>query len=235
MFNVLVAPGEVFDEIKSAAPMLGNWLVPLALLCVVAATYVFVVFSQPTILQQVRDRQDREFEKRVEQGRMTREQADQAKQFMERLGPKITMISGSIGAVGGNAAMLFGTALVLWGVGVKICKGRFGYMKAVEIAGFGAMLDALGTVVAMFLAVIFGSMLATPGPVLLVGEIDPANKLHLALSTLNVFSLWRLYVLSVGVARCSGASFTWAVVPLFVIWLLIRAGSVLTGLASGGM
>ena len=80
-------------------------------------------------------------------------------------------------------------------------------MKAVETVGLSGMVYVLGGVVSMFMVVIYGNMYMTPGPVLLLGRFNPANKVHLMLSALNVISLWYIGVLALGLSRLSGGGF----------------------------
>ena len=68
LMNVVVTPGEVFDEVRASKPSYLNWLVPLILAAVVGVVYVFVVFSQPAVLQGVRENQQKQFQKQVAAG-----------------------------------------------------------------------------------------------------------------------------------------------------------------------
>ena len=69
-----------------------------------------------------------------------------------------------------------------------------------EVAGLAGTINILGGIVAMLLAVVMGNMAMTPGPVLLVHEFDPANKLHVFLGTVKrVYALvYRLVVARTG-------------------------------------
>jgi hypothetical protein len=57
LFNVFATPGEVFEGVKAGPPVHANWWVPLLLSCVAGLVYVFVVFSQESVLRQVREQQ----------------------------------------------------------------------------------------------------------------------------------------------------------------------------------
>jgi VIT1/CCC1 family predicted Fe2+/Mn2+ transporter len=63
----------------------------------------------------------------------------------------------------------------------------------------------------------------TPGPVLLVHEFNPANKLHALLSQLNVMTIWYAAVLAVGLSKVSGASFRKAALWTFGLWAILVA------------
>ncbi|MEP6664771.1 MAG: hypothetical protein ABJC04_14030 [Verrucomicrobiota bacterium] len=220
--NVFVAPTEVFDEIKSSQPKAVNWIVPLALAVIAGVIYTLVVFSQPAVIQRMRDAQEKKFQEMVDTGKMTQAQADKTIETVQKyMGPGFLKITGSLGSIATNAAILFLVALVFWGVGVRALHAHFGYMQAVESVATATMINVLGTIVALLLAVIYGNMSMTPGPVLLVSHFDPANKYHIMLSALSITAIWYVGVLSIGLARLSGASFAKAAVWLYTIWAVL--------------
>lgn len=234
LLNVFAAPAEVFDEIKSAKSSAANWLVPVLLGCLVGIIYSVVVFSQDNIMQSIREAQEQairgKFQKSVDAGKMSKEQVDQAVEMTQRFsGPTLMKVFGSFGAVVFNFGMVFLAGLVVWLVGAKAFKGQFNYMKAVETAGLAGMINVLGGLIAIPLAVMMGNMAMTPGPVLLVHEFNPANKLHILLSQINLVMLWYLAVLALGLARLSRVSFGKAAVCLFFIWAAFVALAVLPG------
>ena len=236
--NMYAAPGEVFDEIKSAPASVTNWLVPVLLGCLVGVIYTLVAFSQESVLHSLRETQEarvrKQFQKQVDAGKMSREQADragdQALQTMEQFsGPTMMKVFGSIGAVAGSFIFLFLAALVIWLLGAKLFKGAFPYMKAVETVGLAGMINALGGIIAMLLVVTLGNMAMTPGRVLLVREFDDANPIHRLLSQINLAMLWYLAVLALGLAKLSRVSCGKAAVWLFGIWAILVLAFTLPG------
>jgi hypothetical protein len=217
--NVFVSPGEVFDEVKSSPPQPANWIAPLVIAMIVGIIYTLVVFSQPAVIQQMQQAQEKKFQEMVDAKKMTQAQADKSVEAMQKfMNPAFMKIMGCAGSVVTSAGILFLVALVVWAVGLRALRGNFTYMKAVEVAGLATMIHVLGAIVAMLLAVIYGNMMITPGPVLLVSHFDPANVTHRILSALNVTSIWYVAVVSIGLAKLSGTTFAKAAVWLFGIW-----------------
>jgi len=107
--------------------------------------------------------------------------------------------------------------------------GSFTYMKAVEVCALAGMVNVLGGIVTMLLAVAMGSLYANPGPVLLIREFDVVNKVHLALAAVNLVVIWYTLVLGAGLAKLSGASFIKSFLWLFVPYATLRAGVILLG------
>lgn len=221
LLNVVAVPGDVFAEIKTAAPSVANWLVPILLFIVVGVISCFVIFAQPAVLQTIHEQQVKALDKQVQQGKMTQAQENQALQLMEKFtGPTIMAVFGSFSIILGSFASVFWWALLLWLFGRWFLKTRFNYLKAVEVAGLGSVITTLGMVVGTLLVVILGRLYVGISPALLINDFDPTNRQHLLLGALNLFNLWHAGVLSVGLAKLSGASLARPAMVVFGYWAL---------------
>jgi hypothetical protein len=222
--NVFVAPGEVFAEIKDRPVEPANWVVPMVIAVIVGIVYVMVVFSQPAVLQQMKDTQEKAMQERVASGKMTQQQADAAMETSQKfMTPTIMKSVGILGVIFVSAIWLFFMALVLWLAGRFGMHGQVTYMKMVEVAGLATMISALGGIVAMALAVIYGNTLMTPSLILAVGHFDPHNPMHQVLASLNVITLWYMAVLSVGLGQTTGKGFFRAAAWIYGLWALCKA------------
>jgi hypothetical protein len=93
--GVITAPGEVFGEIKDAPVRTANWLAPLILVCLATVVYICFAFSQPAILNGMKEQREKAMQKRVAAGTMTQAQADQASAMVEQyMGPTLMKIVG---------------------------------------------------------------------------------------------------------------------------------------------
>jgi hypothetical protein len=154
---------------------------------------------------------------------MTQEQANQQMDFMERYGPMLAKISGSVGVIIYGFVRVFFWGLVLWLTGRWLLKAPFGYLKGVEVAGLAGMIGVLGAIVALLLRVNFSNPMASPSLALTVGEFDPKNMLHVLLAMVDLFDLWQVGVMGAGLARLAGAPFARATLPVLVCWMVISA------------
>ena len=66
--NVIIAPGEVFEEIKNAPVRASNWLVPLILACIATVAYISIAFSQPAIVRAMQEQRENAMQKKVAAG-----------------------------------------------------------------------------------------------------------------------------------------------------------------------
>jgi Yip1 domain len=238
LMNVFVAPGEVFEEVKNSPPATGNWLAPALILAVAGLISVLVIYSQPAIIQQIREQQQKAFDQQVASGKMTQEQADRAMAVAEKFsGPAMMKTIGSFGAILGSFIYIFWWSLILWLLGLWLLKAKLNYLKVLEVVGLAIMISVLGTIVATLLSVILGRP-AAPNLALLISHFDPKNKIHLLLGVANVFMFWLLGALAVGLARLSGTSFAkalavvagwWVAEQLFLIFVVTSLVGLITG------
>jgi len=232
LVNVFAAPGEVFEEVKNSAPSVGNWLVPALILMVAGAISSMVIFSQPDVVRQIHEQQQKAFDKQISAGKMTQAQADQAAAMAEKFsGPTALKIYGCMGAVMTSFVSLFWTALVLWLIARFYLKVPLGYLKVVEVAGLAAMIMALSAVVKTSLIVVTGNVYAALSPILLVKHFDQHNPLHNVLALLDVMTFWLLAVRSIGLAKLTGVTFGKTAVAVFGVWLVISGLMIGFGLA----
>ena len=229
LFNIIATPGEVFDEVRTSAASAGNWVVPVFLSILAGIAFSLVVFSQPAIVQQIHDAQDQKLDQLVKEGKMPQEKADQAKAAMEKFtGPTVLAISGVVGSVVASFVRIFWWAFILWLGGRLMLRVRVPYMKAVEVTGLTMMITVLGAVVALLMVVSFGKLSATPSLGVMVDHFDFSNRSHLALGAVNLFTLWFVAVISLGLARLSQDSAGKAAIWIFgyfvayeLFWILV--------------
>jgi mannitol-specific phosphotransferase system IIBC component len=219
LMNIFTGPGEVFEQVKRGPASPANWLVPSLLSCVAGVVAAVVVLSQEPIMHQIREQQENTLRRST--ARLPKEQQEKAIELAEKIfNPTVLKILRAGGAVAGTFSWLLLMALGLWVLGTRVFKGTFRYMQALEVCGLAGMISVLGIIVSMLLAVIMGNLLATPGPALLVKDLDATNPAHLILSSFHLANFWYLGVLAIGLARLSGASVLRSGIWLFSFWML---------------
>ncbi len=216
LMNIVASPGEVFDEIRTAPSSAANWLLPLVLMALFGIISSCVMFSQPTIQQQIREQQEKAFDKQVAAGKMTRQQADDAAAMMEKFrGPALMMAFGSIAVTVGTLVHVLWWGFLLWLLARFGFHTPWGYGKMLELAGLPVVITALGAVVALLLGVIMGKMFAAVSLGLLVKDFDVTSKAHAALGAVNLFYLWQYSVMALGLARFTRGSTAKAFILVF--------------------
>jgi hypothetical protein len=228
LLNVFAVPGDVFDEVKATAPSTANWLVPALLLVIVSWVGAWLIFSQPSVQQQMSELTDQAIQKQVERGKMPKEAADQARQ----IGQIMAKVTPFVAPVFVAFITPFGWGLILWLVGTQVLKGHFAFLKAVEVAGLASAISVLEAVVKALLVVSMGNLFASPTPALLVKDFDPQKPSHALLAVVNVMTFWLLAVRSAGLARLAGVPYARAAVWVFAIWAAYTSALLGLGLAA---
>lgn len=230
--NVFAVPGEVFESLKASPPSVANWLVPTLILSVMLALTTWVINLQPAVREQNLELQDRMFKKMVEHGRMTQEQADQASKRAEAGNP-VAQISQVVGGLFGGVVATLWSGFFIWLGGAVIMRGRYPFLRALEVAGLAGMIAVLGALARALLVMVTGNLYAGATPAMFIKDVDPFNTWHAALMALNLFTVWQLGVQSIGIAKLAGVSLgkaaawmfgstTIVMIALFAVGALVR-------------
>lgn len=224
MINVFASPADAYEGIRTSPTRASVWLVPLLLTVVLAIGSVWFTFTNEALRNQIVDQQRERMQEQVAAGKMSQERADQALDGMEK-GSGMMIAFGIIGATIVICITLFVGALFLWLVGKLALKADAGYGKYLELWGSSFWIGILGGIVTLLLLMAFNSMYASPSAALAVlGDYSPKNSVHRLLTSLNVFSIWQMVVIGIGLAKFSGKSAgvgIGASFGLWVAWVLI--------------
>ena len=231
LLNVFAVPGDVFTEVKSAPHFTSNWLVPTICSALAGIIATFIIFSQPAVIQQLREQQAKVMDQQVKAGKMTQAQADKAQAIMEKFtGPTTMKIFGSVGSVVVSFLHVVWWGFVLWLLSRWLLKVRISYPKTLEVVGLSMMIGVLGAIVAMLLTVNLGRMGATPSLALIVNDFDATRKSHLFMGAANVFYFWQVGVTAIGLSKLAEVPFVRALWVLLAFWLLEESFFIVVGM-----
>jgi hypothetical protein len=223
--NVFSSPTEAFADLAPSEPKPSLWLITFILSIVLASSFSIIMFSNETLKAQFMETQNQAIQKQVDSGKMTADQADQARSRMENMGGMFIAF-GIIGSVVVISLAFFGAALALWLVGKFALKSTSGYTKYLEMYGISTWIGILGGIVTLLMVVGFNTMHATPSAALAIyTSFDPLNTTHKLLAALNVFSVWQAIVIGIGLGKLSGKSSMIGIgiaVGLWIVWVLIQ-------------
>jgi hypothetical protein len=223
LIDVYAAPAEVFESVRTSPVRAANWIVPLLLVGAMAAIYVLIAFSQPGVLQSIREAQDKAFEKKIAAGQMTRDQAEKAQKMMQQIvTPALTKVFAIGGALVTSVFALFMLSFALWLALHAVHKSTVDYMKIVEVCALAGMIDVLQKAVRAVLVVWKGSLLATVSPTLFMDHPDMNHRATVWLTFIDPIDFWWLGVLSLGVSKVASISYVKAAVWTFGLWYAFR-------------
>lgn len=230
MMNVFTSPAEAFDGVRTGPPRASVWVIPFLLTILLASVFAYVMFSNDTLRDQAMEPQRKAMQERVDSGQMTQEQADNASEQMS--GGSMMMIFGVIGSAIFISIAFFGAALVLWLAGKFVLKAPGGYGKYLEVYGLSGWIGILGLLVTILMVVAMNSLYATPSLGLaVVDEYDTTNKMHLIMSSINVFGIWQAVVIGIGLSKLADKPAGTGITVAMVLWVLWVACAVALGFA----
>jgi Yip1 domain len=178
-----------------------------------------LINSLGAVKEQRLEIQDRVLQKMVEKGRMTKEQAERASRDAQAGASGKTLVWQSLWPFVASFVAPFWSALFIWLGGSVIMRGRFSYMRALEVAGLASMIGMLGSIVRALMVVVMGNMFAGPSPAVFIKNFDSFNTWHVALISINLFGLWELGVQASGMAKLSGASYGKSAAWIYGVWI----------------
>ncbi|HUS36739.1 MAG TPA: YIP1 family protein [Verrucomicrobiae bacterium] len=222
MFNVLAAPGEVYQEIKEQPVNHANWIVPAIVWALTGITCILLLFSQDWAMYEIRKGQQKAMDQQVRAGKMSQQQADQAAQFMERFMPIMVKVGGAVTILIMAFGLPFFWGFVIWLVGVRALKADFEYMKGVEAAGLANIIYAVAGIIGTLISMAMGRFVYLSAAFSLK-EFDFTSKQHFALAAINPLYLWFAAVIATAVAVFCGASWGKAAAWVLGIWIISRA------------
>jgi hypothetical protein len=211
LLNLFVSPSAVFEEVTAEPSTPLNWLLPVGLVCLSGLAVLYAVgpdHPSGTAITPL-----------LEAGKIVPEQATHLKDHWQTVSGTVLCLATLVGTVW--------SALVLWLVGRVILQSRFGFEKALEVAGLTGGILVLGGVVTALLIAATGDPSARPALSLLCPSLPLDSRLRAALSVCDVFHLWATSVLAIGLARLSGATVKEATFWVFGYWFAVRAAFVL--------
>ncbi len=227
--GVFYEPSKVFGSLKSSGVKVADWLVPVLLLAIIVGVAVYVRFSSPDLRFQAAQQQEQRFDKMVAEGKMTSEQAEQAKTLMENGSTSFMGIGIFMGVV--VIVVIFFVASAVWLlVGKFALKGAMDYSLAMGVTGLATWILIVGAIIGILMTVLLSHLDAG----LNLGMLTQSNagKTYSLLRSVDLFGLWNLFAISVGLGSLSGKKGAMPAVWVFGVWIVILLLSVF---ALGGM
>ncbi|MBI5464263.1 MAG: YIP1 family protein [Ignavibacteriales bacterium] len=219
MANVFTTPGEAFGSLVGTESSVMQWLAPMIVSFVLVIASVYLISHNETLRQQLIDTQRAAMEKLVAEGRLTQEQFDAQMDRLEGGSSSMFIIFGTIFGTIFTALFYFAGALFLWLANKFILKSAQPYGTHLELYGVASWISILGGMITLLMMVGMGSIYASPGGSLAVlSSFDATSKLHRLLSSLNIFTVWQVVVIGVGLGKFSGKSSGLSIGIAFALW-----------------
>ena len=241
LVNLFASPGELFENVRLTPKTPNNWIIPVAIMIVVAIAMQQIIMSNPSLADQTKAMVEKatkeRLDKAVQSGQMTPEQAEQQREQIENFtnpSSPLNIAMRIVSVVVFIPVVLFLIALVYWLLGKTAMHASAPYMKVVEVVGLTLLIGAVESIVTTVMAVGLDSLHAGPSLAVFVQNFDFGNKLHAALAKINIFTIWSIVVTGIGLSKLLQRDLPKVLVLLFALWILWSAFTVFTGFMSFG-
>ncbi len=215
--GIFLAPAEVYENLVKSKPRTIDWLLPLVVMIVVAIVSTFLKFSNESIRDSLISFQEQRFEQLVEEGKMTQEQAEIARERLSSFGGAQKIFS-AVGALIGIPIVFLIVSLVYFLLGRLFFKGDVDFMSVFSIYSLSSLIGTVGIIVATLLSFLTGSFFASASPSIFM---EPSSsKLYQLAAKFEVFSIWQYIVFAIGLAKAFNKSYLSAFVLVFGVWVI---------------
>jgi hypothetical protein len=228
MTGIFTEPSSTFEKIAKFPVKTVDWLLPVLILLVVAAITQILVMSNEEIYYQARQKQiqqiEKTFDRLVENGQMTREQADQqlerARERMEMGRGPLGWILQTVGIFFVGFIFFFLVALIYFLFAKFAFKGDGGYTSVLVASGLTSYIVIIQIVLAAILSMAFGRLLNGVS-IAALGDIDKSTFVGFILGKIDPFSIWAYSIVSIGLAKMfRSGSTTKYFILVFGVWIL---------------
>jgi hypothetical protein len=227
--TLISAPAVTFSDVARSPHTPVNWFVPLILFVLVSVFSTQLLLNNPQLAGQFKAAVLQQLATAVEGGALTEQEAERQYQ---RFGPGSILFT--IASFGGLTitpfVTLFALGLLYWLIGRSAMAATAPYMKVIEVVGLTYIVGTIESITATILMLVTESLYATPSLALLVlAEFDVENFIHLALSKLNPFTFWILYLTSMGLSQLYLRDFPKVLVLILSLWFLWTFATLFVG------
>jgi hypothetical protein len=204
--GVISEPSNLFSKLAFLPTKATDWMFPLILLIIVAIASTFILMSNPEIKLEMQQQQEKamreQFDKMVESGQMSREQADEqlerSSEFVSN--PMFMYLIPSISVFVIMLLWFFVFTTLAFLLAKFVFKGDGSYSQAMTAMGLPLYISVLQSILLVIVGILMGKMLTGLNPASLMG-MDLKTLPGFLLSRLDVFSIWFYVVVGIAFAK----------------------------------
>lgn len=227
LMGVITNPVAAYDDVAAAPRTPSNWIAPWILLIIATAILTQILIQNPGFAEQLMTVMREQVDFLVDDGTVTREDADRQLAILQPGMPMFTVLSVAGPAFWG-LGVVFALSLLYWLIGRSAMHARAPYMKVVEVVGLASLISVIELCVSTALIVATGTIAITPTAAALVPSVAQDSMLYALLVKANPFSIWMAVVTSVGLARLFRRDVPKVIVLILSLWILWTVAMLIT-------
>jgi hypothetical protein len=228
MTGIFTEPSATFEKIAKFPVKTSDWILPVILLFIIISLTQILVMSNEEIYFQAKQKQEEQlnktFDKMVESGQMTREEANKQ---IDSAKERMAMGRGPVGWIFQTVAIfIFGFISVFLVVLIHFLlakfalKGNGGYTSALVANGLPAYIIIIQVVITAIIAMSMNQLMTDLSAASLM-DADKSTFTGWVLGKIAPFSIWAYAVVSIGLAKMfKSASTKKYYFLVFGVWIL---------------
>lgn len=204
LLRVLHDPSSTYEAVRDD-PGWQDWLVPTLVVCLLgaASTYLTLPLMDPET-PEVRDRL----------ARLTAEQREQTIEWVQMVRSHGWLTLPLVNGFSTLAAV----SAVLLGVARWVFRSEAGLRHMLVVTAYGFVVKGVESLVRTPLMLISGSLMVHLGPGILVSEEMATTYLGQLLINVDVFSVWQVWVIGVGLGVVAGVPVKRSLIGVALLW-----------------
>lgn len=210
--GIFTEPSNTYEQIAKFPPKTIDWFLPFFLLLLTVIISQFVMYSIPEVRMKLREQtmeqMDKNLQKQVDDGAMTKEQAkevrEQTEGRMDSMGGGVSMIIQSV------SILIIGFLVFFIICGVYLLCVKFllkentNYKGILVASGMTAYIGIIQVIIATILTFMMNEPYRDTSLATFMGS-NKDSLMHVLYSKIDLFSIWSYIILSIGMAKMSFA------------------------------
>lgn len=232
LVGIFSEPGNTFASIAKFPIRTIDWLLPVLAMFAVVIISQIIMMGNPQIKAEMKQKQMDAVEKRlqeqVDEGALTKQQAEEQQQTIE---DQMDKMSGAVGMVLTAVSILvlgFFAYLIIAGFYFLIIKFIFKadgtYKHVLVTTGLTSYIGIISMVLVTIFALVTGKM-SRDVSVATLFSVDTKTFVGFLLAKIDVFSIWMYYVVALGMTKLFNAGdskkYYYFVFGTWIVWGLI--------------
>lgn len=224
LIGVLVEPSRVFEYIKVKGSKTVDWLIPILLLIVFTILSSWTIMQNPEIKADLDAKQraaiEENLDKAVKEGKITQQQKEEQLEQIEKFtgGPAMQIIQYISIAVF-MFVFLFVLSGVYFFIWTFLLKGQGKFSDAVSVYGLSTVISLIEVILVAIVSLLMAKLINGISVAAFL-DVEKGTTLSYALSKINPFTFWWLYVIGVGLSKVFVVPKGKSLITIFALWFV---------------
>jgi hypothetical protein len=218
LIGIFIEPVKVFKNIAGNPIKTSDWILPIIIIIVLSIAAQMITLNNPLVQENMKQEMLKRFQKSIDEGKMTQEQAEQIMDNMDKYkGFQYIGIFVFVPIM--MFVITFLAALFYWILARAGLKGDPNYMSVVTIYSLTSVISIIEILITTILAITLGKLNTVPSLALIMPDMAD-GPLKILMGKINPFTFWWLILMGIGLAKLSKNQVKNGIIWVFGLWLV---------------